>query len=524
MRVETEASNVPQSRRRWPLVVLLACYLAVLVPVNLVFCPYPADNDLDDIGWIAAHQSLARLESFANQNYPFGYPLLLRLLTPVCGSLLRAAFVCATVAGVLNVFLVFRLAWALFASFAAAIGAAVAAAILLFPLATSEFADGLTTALLLAGILAAVTASRPGRGFLVFGLCAGAGYLFRFHFVTLLAVVPASLCLFPGGWRERGRAALAFLAGFVAGSWPLLFVNLLVYGKPLHTGYTPYVIGHFATSDMDWNDFLGTYRLWPLSRLLAERPMSLVRLAVDNVAGLLDRPEVLAAIVFVPLTAAFAGSDRRRRLTLFLATIACLYTALVMLPSRFMARAFAPVSCLIAVLCFPAIVELGGSLSRVFRPSRALPKPSTLWTWLLLAAFFLGTHNPAVPLIGKHRQLAWNRRVLDVMRQAGMGGGADVFCSFWDFYNLDDPRFITFHNYGGYMLLDRLYREQKPRPAAVTAAEWQEFFDANRIRFAVLDETPATRDFLRTCDPRRWEKIFSDGRVSVFKRVQANTG
>ncbi|HZM00521.1 MAG TPA: glycosyltransferase family 39 protein, partial [Planctomycetota bacterium] len=123
-------------RARAALAGALAGYGLLLLAVNLGFAPYPQDNDLDDVGWIAAHQSLGRLESLANQNYPFGHPLVLRLLTPLCGSLLAAALVCSTICATASVYLVYRITRRLAengtgTAAAAAAAAAIAAAILL---------------------------------------------------------------------------------------------------------------------------------------------------------------------------------------------------------------------------------------------------------------------------------------------------------------------------------------------------------------------------------------------------------
>ena len=69
--------------------IFLGGYLALLLTANPVVACYPVDNDLDEIGWIAAHQDLTRPESLANPNQPFAGPLLLKLLTPLCGQSFR---------------------------------------------------------------------------------------------------------------------------------------------------------------------------------------------------------------------------------------------------------------------------------------------------------------------------------------------------------------------------------------------------------------------------------------------------
>ena len=103
-----EADEGPTTRRirsAWQarlsvmaLVVALAGFFAALVYINCYWSNYPYDNDLDEVAWLSAHLSLSRPESFANQGYPPGLPVLLRLLTPLVGSFLRAAFLWQAIA------------------------------------------------------------------------------------------------------------------------------------------------------------------------------------------------------------------------------------------------------------------------------------------------------------------------------------------------------------------------------------------------------------------------------------------
>ena len=153
-----------------------------LLTVNVFVVRYPVENDLDEIGWIAAHQTWSRPESLVNQNYPFGYPLLLRLLTPLVGSLLTAALLCSTIAVTVWAWLVYRLTRTIAATGSGtAIVAAATAVVMLLPLAISEFADNVTTALLLAGLLAVVSRPQSSRAIVGLGFCVGLSALLRFH-------------------------------------------------------------------------------------------------------------------------------------------------------------------------------------------------------------------------------------------------------------------------------------------------------------------------------------------------------
>lgn len=497
--------------------IFLGLYFALLLAVNLGWVCYPTDNDLDDIGWIAAHQRISQPETLANPNQPLGFPLLLRLSTPLFGSLLKAAFFWASLGAVACLYLVFRLSFSLYRSPAAAWAALICGGLLLFPLATSEFPDGLTTALVLAGLLLTVTATRLPRAFLAFGFLLGVVYLFRQHYTTLLLVVPLALPFYPCGWRSRLACVACFWAGFVVGGLPLLVINTMVYGHPLNTGYNAQMLPQFAVNFLDHENFLATHNLWSLKRVILERPGSLLALFWDNATAMLDETAVIAALVFVPLTAALEEEPRRRRLTIYLSLVALLYACTTILPSRLTVRAFAPVTCLICVLSFPAVTRLAG----LFPPAGrgALSALGRLaWLAVVLVLGFYGTHNPVKPLAARHALLAWNRDVLAHLQAAGYRTGDALFCNSWYFYPLQDPQFRTFHNYGGYMLLDKAYREARPRPDARTAAEWDAFLERQGIRYAVMKERPNANDFIEHHEANRWQEIYADPSWHVLVR------
>src|SRR3954465_5043920 len=86
-------------------------YFAALLWLNLFVIPYPADNDLQFIGWMAEHLRLSRLESLVSRNYPFpmGFPPMMRGLTPLFGSIIQAALFCQTVVSALGLLLVYAI-------------------------------------------------------------------------------------------------------------------------------------------------------------------------------------------------------------------------------------------------------------------------------------------------------------------------------------------------------------------------------------------------------------------------------
>ena len=222
---------------------MLATYFLVILVVNVVVVPYPVDNDLDEVGWIAAHQSLSRPESLANWAYPFGYPLLLGLLSPLVGSLLITALLCATVGATVSLLFVYKITrWLFPASPGTAVAAATTAAVLLLPVATSEFSDNLTTAVLLAGLYAVVTRPGADRAALLFGACTGLCLLLRFHYLLFLVIGPIALAVLGETLRPLARGRV-FVAAYLVVAMPFLVINTIVHGQPFHTGISPYMIG-----------------------------------------------------------------------------------------------------------------------------------------------------------------------------------------------------------------------------------------------------------------------------------------
>jgi hypothetical protein len=90
-----------------------------------------------------------------------------------------------------------------------------------------------------------------------------------------------------------------------------------------------------------------------------------------------------------------------------------------------------------------------------------------------------------------------------------------VFTNEWNIYNMADPAFITFYNYGGWIELDSLYARERPHPTALTVAEWQEFFAKHGIRFAILKRDGKTQDIFHH-PPAAWKELFSDQNLTVW--------
>lgn len=261
---------------------------------------YPTDNDLDEVAWLARNLDFARPESFANLNYPLGFPVLLRVVTPLFGDFLVAVFTVQALAMTAVLASVFFLGKHLVRSFAAAVLAAAAAALFTATFATTEFADGPAAAFALAGFAYAFPRGRSARGALGLRAGIGAAFLFRFHY---LAVLPMALGIAAGladrAWPARLRTVALCAAGFALAAWPLLLVNTLVRGNPVDTGISTYA-GHFVMGGLDWNNFPATYARWPLGRVLAEHPDRLVAHMVRTARSLVHVRPVLVAGVLAP--------------------------------------------------------------------------------------------------------------------------------------------------------------------------------------------------------------------------------
>jgi hypothetical protein len=466
---------------------------------------------------LSAHLSLSRPESFANQGYPPGLPVLLRLLTPLVGSFLRATFLWQSIAATASVFFVHQITVALTGRRTAGAFALGTAALAGLPVFTSEFADGTCTALFLGGLWALIrrnvkdaaslrTADR--KGFFWFGLAAGAAYLFRTHYLILLALVPAGLVVAGLGWREIARAFLAFAAGFAATAWPLWLMNTLAYGTPLHSGVSQYNIAlAVVPGAFSWEDYPNTYNQWPLSRILAERPWALLANSRQQAVYTLGLRVALvgaglgcAGMVLIP-------ERQRRRLLVFSGALALLYVFVVIVPTRYTDRAFAPVAMLCSVLLACGTGEL------IARAERRLWATLFAIPALLFVAYPPDMWSALEQRAAARRQ---NLRIVQLMVANGMRSSAEVFSNVWDFYNLADPKFDSFYNYGGWLELDSEYAEERPHPNASTPDEWEQFFAEHDIHFAILQPAGRARA-LAQHPPAWWTQLYSDNSLSVYK-------
>jgi hypothetical protein len=496
--------------------LIAGIFLLTTLAINVVFVPYPTDNDLDEIGWLVQHLSISRLESLANVNYPPGLPVLLRTLIPITGDLVRTALVLQALACTAIVLIASRIALCLLEDSRGAVWTAFLVAGLTLRLATSEFADGIATALVLAGISVLIVSGGDRRRDFLSGALIGLAYLFRYHYLTFGILVPvASLVLSPA--EGRGRRALTIATGFTAGCSPLLLVNLLARGNPFYTGISTFIMGQHVMGSVDWDNFLATYNIWPMGRLLSEEPWRVFQHLTAAAASLSTRPTILSGMLLIPISAGILRHTEARRILTFLALCVAAYLALAVLPTLATDRAMLPADVLLGLLCVPAVYCGTRTLCKG-RPGVHV----VLVGAALLMLFSLPT--TAHHLRKKANGLAYNRILCDRLNAAGGWDSAAVFSNHWNLYPVDDPNFVTYYNYGGWLLLDSVYAAERPAPEACTVDEWRDFMREHALRYLVIRKTDRTAAFFSEgLAAAEWEVVHFDGALAIL-RLRSPTG
>jgi hypothetical protein len=499
-----------EGSRSTPFLAAAGFLLFVLICNATILC-YPTDNDLDEIGWLAQHLTLDRPESLANANYPPGLPVLLRLLTPLIGSLLTAALVCSAAACTAIALLGYRLAMLVCADTRAALATLVLVCVVVFRSATSEFADATAAALLCAGLYVYLSRLESPRHHLMAGALIGLAYVFRYHYLVFALLVPVASIVLCGTTRQMLRRTAVFAGGFLLGALPLLALNTAAYGSPLHTGISPFLVGQHVTGTVDWYDYLATYDLWPLRRLLAEDPWSLVSHLAGNASAIFFRPTVFATVLLWPVLLLETHRDTQPGILAFLGLCIALYLLIVVCPTQVTDRALLPAKVLLCVLFVQG-------LARAATLIELKPGPC-LWLYCAGAvALAGGVPHSFVYVRDKLEAREYNWSIIKALRSAGMTSSAQVLCNDWDLYPLDDPAFVTYYNYGGWMLLDREYAAQRPRPLATTVDEWRDFMRHHNLRFFLFQVAPETRDFTaEPLAPTDWELVHQDDRYVIVK-------
>ena len=488
----------------WYLVALLGAYLAAIIATNL-YLMYPSDGDFQFVGWMAQHQTPSRLESYANTVYPPGFPFLLAHLVPYFKTILHAVFFVQAVAMTTAMWAVFAISQSLFGSFRYATLSMLLAMILSIPVATSEFADGTTTALVLLGLWLLVRDEYSMPSVFMSGVLCGIAYVFRFHYVVFLGIVPIALVLTSRLQKRLLFATLgAYIIGFLGGASPMLVINSIVHANPFWSGDARYMPGMWALG-LDWNNYPNTYNLWPIKKLLFERPQALLLQMARNTWRLLQFYQFWLGIplIFMLLRkSSGALADRLR----FVVIAAVTYVFVTVVPTRITDRGLLPVTALLSILIVPAIALIANSLDD------KLLRIAFLSSICGLVLF----QPPHVPR-WKTSALATNRQILQALEAAGMSQSSQVFCNDWWLYNLDDAYLTPFYNYGAYMLLDSEYERQRPLPTAKTGQEWVSFFANRGIRYIVIGRG-TDLDYLAEHEHgNSWKILTETGAYRVFQ-------
>jgi hypothetical protein len=316
-----------------------------------------------------------------------------------------------------------------------------------------------------------------------------------------------SLLIAGFGLREAVKAALPFAAGFSATACPLWLANTLAYGTPLHAGVSQYNIAlAVVPGAFSWEDYPNTYNRWPLSAILREYPNELLTNSLNQALSTLGMKLSVAAAVAGAFAVSLAGEAARRRLLAFGGVLALLYVLVVIVPTRYTDRAYAPVAMLASVLLASGLAELTAR-------SR---KPRWYLAWAALAVVFINYPGGMWDLLkGKARDARWNTKIVRKLEANGMRSGDEVFSNVWNFYPMTDPKFITFYNFGGWIELDSLYARERPHPTARSIEEWQAFFAQHGIRFAAMRNRDNTKELFRKT-PDSWRVLHTEKNFTVW--------
>jgi len=507
--MRSQAMTNETSRRSAP-ILLAAGFLLILLVINTTIVCYPSDNDLDEIGWLADHLTLSRPESLANANYPPGLPVLLRFLTPLIGGLLMSALVCSAVACTAIALLTYRLSVLICTDTRTALATLVLVGVVVFRSATSEFADTTATALFLGSLCVYLSHLESRRHHLIAGVLIGFAYLFRYHYLMFAILVPVASVVLGGTKRQMLHRALVYVGGFLLGALPLLVLSAIAHGNPFSTGLSPYLVGQHATKTVSWGNYLATYDQWPLWRLLTESPWVLVWHLAQNASTIISRAPVFAAALLSPVFLSRTDRSTQTSLPAFLGVCAALYLLIVVSPTQVTNRALLPAEALLSVLIVQGLARMVALIGLRSKPC--------LWLYGAVAVMLVGSVPHSFRHIQDKRQAqTYNRTILDKLGAAGMTSSSQVLCTTWDLYPLDDPKFVTFYNYGGWLLLDSEYAARRPAPRATTVDEWRDFMRQHGLRYLVCRIARETQEFFTGPQlPAEWELIQWDGKLAVL--------
>jgi len=182
--------------------------------------------------------SLSNLSPWVDGFYPFGYPLLLRLVFLVIGDYEIAGRILALASAIVTILMVVRTALSLFHYRIALFTIALCVSNPLFMrYATMSGTDMPAVSLLMVFLSNAVSFSITNRNkhLLLSGLALGAAYLIRYTALPLLPAMLAWLVIADRkvSLKERLGQAILFLSFFIIAAFPQFVLSTIVKGNPL---------------------------------------------------------------------------------------------------------------------------------------------------------------------------------------------------------------------------------------------------------------------------------------------------
>jgi len=412
--------------------VWLACAIGVSIR-------RPTIGLSDMFGFISRAEllSLDAATSWGDGYYPFGYPLLLRIVFEYTGDYVLAGRLLSLAFASLGLYLIYRIGTRAFSASAGLLAMAFCSASPIYiRYATLSGSDMPAAILLLASILLLCRHAEEAAGTVLFaaGAAIGASYLIRYTALTIYPAVVLWLLLRPVedlDWRSRTQSALVFSLGLLAIAAPQLVVSQWVHGNPLYNLQARNVyFGLFGSQNWGLN-MSAALPATSIVQLVLEFPIEFAQNWFSNLVRSLTvfiRAYPVHLIAFPALLFTLANL-RTRSIGFLFALTAGSFTAAI-------AMAFVN-SRLLLFSSLLLIVVAGYGADRFV--SQLLRRP--------LRAFALSALTSALALryllpIVVHPLDDYNRTVIRVSRALddwGMTESSQVLSFSFDYYNLNDP-------------------------------------------------------------------------------------
>lgn len=255
----------------------------------------------------------------------WGYPAAVALVSLIGFETFRAGQIVALLSALLALWLLYRLHRSLFDPGVALAGLVIAAGNATFLMNTYEVGTDLFfLAIVLASITLLLRSGTPGwRAIAASGLLGGWAFSTRYNGLFLL---PGALALFlllrvpHGPMRDQWRRSALWVAGFVIGALPWLWINAAHTGSPLtnsnyvNVGYAVYGEGNwerfFYGADLKINSFADVVMLDP-GRFAVAMAKNVVEHVRRDLFELLSPPWGILAILGTLLLLTGDKSNRR---------------------------------------------------------------------------------------------------------------------------------------------------------------------------------------------------------------------